>query len=126
MLTFETKFFGSHGFGDDCTPVTAEVYNHETPWSYIGVAEFLDLSYVKPNILEHPDAAALAVEQRLLVVVLAPSASAPPRMEHLGCCCSLLGCNTSRAVLPRSDDACGFHRVDQPTRLREAHPQALR
>jgi len=52
VLTFETEFFGKHGFTEiEGTPVTAEVF--EEMWrSYdIGVAEFLDLSYVKPNIL---------------------------------------------------------------------------
>ena len=52
VLTFETDFFGRHGFTEiEGTPVTAEVYE-EMCLSYdIGVAEFLDLSYVKPNIL---------------------------------------------------------------------------
>ena len=49
--TFETGFFARHGFSEiEGTPVTAEVY--EMCRSYdVGVAEFLDLSYVKPNIL---------------------------------------------------------------------------
>jgi amino-acid N-acetyltransferase len=52
VLTFEVEFFGSHGFTEiEGTPVTAEVYD-EMRRSYDGgVAEFLDLSYVKPNIL---------------------------------------------------------------------------
>jgi amino-acid N-acetyltransferase len=52
VLTFETEFFGRHGFTEiEGTPVTTEVYD-EMRGSYdIGVAEFLDLSYVKPNIL---------------------------------------------------------------------------
>ena len=52
VLTFETEFFGRHGFAEiDCTPVTAEVYEEMCRSYDIGVAEFLDLSYVKPNIL---------------------------------------------------------------------------
>ncbi|WP_444850823.1 amino-acid N-acetyltransferase [Mycobacterium sp. P7213] len=52
VLTFETEFFASHGFTEiDGTPVTAEVFE-EMQRSYdVGVAEFLDLSYVKPNTL---------------------------------------------------------------------------
>ncbi len=52
MLTFETDFFASHGFKEiEGTPVTAEVYEEMCRSYDIGVAEFLDLSYVKPNIL---------------------------------------------------------------------------
>jgi amino-acid N-acetyltransferase len=52
VLTFETEFFGGHGFTEiDGTPVTAEVYEEMCRSYDIGVAEFLDLSYVKPNIL---------------------------------------------------------------------------
>jgi amino-acid N-acetyltransferase len=52
VLTFETDFFGRHGFTEiDGTPVTAEVYEEMCRSYDIGVAEFLDLSYVKPNIL---------------------------------------------------------------------------
>lgn len=52
VLTFETTFFAGQGFKEiEGTPVTAEVYE-EMRCSYdVGVAEFLDLSYVKPNIL---------------------------------------------------------------------------
>ncbi|WP_409426447.1 amino-acid N-acetyltransferase [Mycobacterium sp. SMC-11] len=52
VLTFETEFFARHGFTEiDGTPVTAEVFE-EMQRSYdVGVAEFLDLSYVKPNTL---------------------------------------------------------------------------
>ncbi|OBG36605.1 MULTISPECIES: amino-acid N-acetyltransferase [Mycolicibacter] len=52
VLTFETEFFARHGFTEiDGTPVTAEVFA-EMQRSYdVGVAEFLDLSYVKPNTL---------------------------------------------------------------------------
>jgi amino-acid N-acetyltransferase len=52
VLTFETEFFGRHGFTEiEGTPVTTEVFA-EMQRSYdIGVAEFLDLSYVKPNTL---------------------------------------------------------------------------
>ncbi len=52
VLTFETEFFGRHGFTEiEGTPVTAEVYDEMRRSYDIGVAEFLDLSYVKPNIL---------------------------------------------------------------------------
>ncbi|MCV7102018.1 amino-acid N-acetyltransferase [Mycobacterium palustre] len=52
VLTFETEFFGKHGFTEiEGTPVTAEVYEEMCRSYDIGVAEFLDLSYVKPNIL---------------------------------------------------------------------------
>ena len=52
VLTFETAFFARHGFTEiDGTPVTADVFA-EMQRSYdVGVAEFLDLSYVKPNTL---------------------------------------------------------------------------
>lgn len=52
VLTFETDFFGRHGFAEiEGTPVTAEVYEEMRRSYDVGVAEFLDLSYVKPNIL---------------------------------------------------------------------------
>ncbi|WP_179468791.1 amino-acid N-acetyltransferase [Mycolicibacterium vinylchloridicum] len=52
VLTFETEFFARHGFAEiEGTPVTAEVYEEMCRSYDIGVAEFLDLSYVKPNIL---------------------------------------------------------------------------
>ncbi|HET7074059.1 MAG TPA: amino-acid N-acetyltransferase [Mycobacterium sp.] len=52
VLTFETEFFGKHGFTEiEGTPVTAEVYEEMCRSYDIGVAEFLDLSYIKPNIL---------------------------------------------------------------------------
>ena len=52
VLTFEVEFFGRHGFQEiDGTPVTAEVYEEMCRSYDTGVAEFLDLSYVKPNTL---------------------------------------------------------------------------
>src|SRR6476620_4049514 len=52
VLTFETDFFSAHGFTEiEGTPVTAEVYEEMCRSYDIGIAEFLDLSYVKPNIL---------------------------------------------------------------------------
>ncbi|BBU23376.1 N-acetylglutamate synthase [Mycobacterium xenopi RIVM700367] len=52
VLTFETEFFSRHGFTEiEGTPVTAEVYEEMCRSYDLGVAEFLDLSYVKPNIL---------------------------------------------------------------------------
>jgi amino-acid N-acetyltransferase len=52
VLTFEKDFFERHGFTEiEGTPVTAEVYDEMCRSYDTGVAEFLDLSYVKPNIL---------------------------------------------------------------------------
>ncbi|MDV6261473.1 amino-acid N-acetyltransferase [Rhodococcoides yunnanense] len=52
VLTFEVDFFSRHGFAEiDGTPVTAEVYAEMCRSYDTGVAEFLDLSYVKPNTL---------------------------------------------------------------------------
>lgn len=52
VLTFEVAFFGRHGFVEiEGTPVTAEVYAEMCRSYDTGVAEFLDLSYVKPNTL---------------------------------------------------------------------------
>ncbi len=52
VLTFETSFFGRHGFVEiEGTPVSPEVYEEIMRSADEGVAEFLDLSYVKPNTL---------------------------------------------------------------------------
>ncbi|MGW4354346.1 amino-acid N-acetyltransferase [Nocardia sp. NPDC004582] len=52
VLTFEVEFFARHGFAEiEGTPVTAEVYAEMCRSYDTGVAEFLDLSYVKPNTL---------------------------------------------------------------------------
>ncbi|MBL1078856.1 amino-acid N-acetyltransferase [Nocardia sp. 2] len=52
VLTFEVDFFSRHGFVEiEGTPVTAEVYAEMCRSYDTGVAEFLDLSYVKPNTL---------------------------------------------------------------------------
>jgi len=52
VLTFETAFFAKFGFvAIDGTPVTAEVYEQMRRSADEGVAEFLDLPYVKPNTL---------------------------------------------------------------------------
>jgi amino-acid N-acetyltransferase len=52
VLTFETVFFSRHGFVEiEGTPVSAEVYNELCRSYDEGIAEFLDLSYVKPNTL---------------------------------------------------------------------------
>ncbi|MCF8602805.1 amino-acid N-acetyltransferase [Gordonia sp. HY442] len=52
VLTFETAFFSRHGFVEiDGTPVTRPVYEEMTRSYDTGVAEFLDLSFVKPNTL---------------------------------------------------------------------------
>ncbi len=51
-LTFETAFFGRHGFVEiDGTPVAPEVYSQLLHSYDTGIAEFLDLESVKPNTL---------------------------------------------------------------------------
>jgi amino-acid N-acetyltransferase len=51
-LTFETKFFSSHGFKEiEGTPVSPEVYQEMIRSYDAGVAEFLDLESAKPNTL---------------------------------------------------------------------------
>ena len=51
-LTFETQFFGRHGFEEILgTPVDADVYAELLRSYDAGIAEFLDLESVKPNTL---------------------------------------------------------------------------
>jgi amino-acid N-acetyltransferase len=51
-LTFETAFFGRHGFEEiHGTPVDPDVYAELLRSYDTGVAEFLDLESVKPNTL---------------------------------------------------------------------------
>jgi amino-acid N-acetyltransferase len=51
-LTFETQFFGRHGFEEiEGTPVDADVYAELLRSYDAGIAEFLDLESVKPNTL---------------------------------------------------------------------------
>jgi amino-acid N-acetyltransferase len=51
-LTFETHFFGAHGFEIiEGTPVDPDVYAELLRSYDAGVAEFLDLESVKPNTL---------------------------------------------------------------------------
>lgn len=51
-LTFQTRFFARHGFVEiEGTPVSPEVYAQLRRSYDAGVAEFLDLEYVKPNTL---------------------------------------------------------------------------
>ena len=51
-LTFQTKFFGSHGFVEiEGTPVAPDVYQELLRSYDAGVAEFLDLEAAKPNTL---------------------------------------------------------------------------
>lgn len=51
-LTFETKFFGSHGFNEiQGAPVEPDVYAQLLRSYDEGIAEFLDLESVKPNTL---------------------------------------------------------------------------
>ncbi|MGJ7906132.1 amino-acid N-acetyltransferase [Actinopolyspora sp. H202] len=52
VLTFETEFFAKHGFEPITgTPVSPAVYAEMRRSADQGVAEFLDLPYVKPNTL---------------------------------------------------------------------------
>lgn len=52
VLTFEVSFFASHGFGEiKGIPVSPEVYAELLRSYDEGVAQFLDLDRVKPNIL---------------------------------------------------------------------------
>lgn len=52
VLTFEERFFARHGFVTiDGAPVSNEVYDEMRRSHDEGVAEFLDLPYVKPNTL---------------------------------------------------------------------------
>ena len=51
-LTFQTEFFGRHGFEEiQGTPVDNDVYQQLLRSYDAGVAEFLDLESVKPNTL---------------------------------------------------------------------------
>ena len=51
-LTFETKFFGDHGFNEiEGSPVEPEVYAELLRSYDVGIAEFLDLESRKPNTL---------------------------------------------------------------------------
>lgn len=51
-LTFATEFFGRHGFVEiDGTPVEPQVYQELLASYDEGVAEFLELEWVKPNTL---------------------------------------------------------------------------
>lgn len=51
-LTFETRFFSSHGFTEiEGTPVAPDVYAELLRSYDAGIAEFLDLESVKPNTL---------------------------------------------------------------------------
>jgi amino-acid N-acetyltransferase len=52
VLTFEVSFFTRHGFREiDGSPVSEDVYLEMMQSADEGVAEFLDLAYVKPNTL---------------------------------------------------------------------------
>jgi amino-acid N-acetyltransferase len=51
-LTFQTHFFSRHGFVEiEGTPVEPDTYSQMRRSYDAGVAEFLDLEYVKPNTL---------------------------------------------------------------------------
>ncbi|MFL6162289.1 MAG: amino-acid N-acetyltransferase [Jatrophihabitantaceae bacterium] len=51
-LTFQTGFFARHGFVEiEGTPVDSEAYVQLRRSYDAGIAEFLDLEYVKPNTL---------------------------------------------------------------------------
>jgi amino-acid N-acetyltransferase len=54
VLTFETGFFARHGFVEiEGAPVSQEVFAEMRRSHDTGVAEFLDLPYVKPNTLDN-------------------------------------------------------------------------
>lgn len=51
-LTFQTGFFARHGFVEiEGTPIDPDAYSQMRRSYDAGVAEFLDLEYVKPNTL---------------------------------------------------------------------------
>ncbi|MEO7287425.1 MAG: amino-acid N-acetyltransferase [Jatrophihabitantaceae bacterium] len=51
-LTFQVRFFSRHGFVEiEGTPVDPDTYSQMRRSYDAGVAEFLDLEYVKPNTL---------------------------------------------------------------------------
>ena len=133
VLTFETEFFGRHGFAEiEGTPVTAEVFEEMCRSYDIGVAEFLDLSYVKPNILGNtrmllvllsfprkPVTSLKVLRHPVIVIVGTP---APDRRqgdrEFLGLDQHIAGLGALR----RPDDAVVLHQVHQPAGLGEADP----
>jgi amino-acid N-acetyltransferase len=52
VLTFEKRFFGRHGFVEIAgAPVSPEVYAEMRRSHDEGIAEFLDLPFVKPDTL---------------------------------------------------------------------------
>lgn len=52
VLTFEVEFFARHGFAPiQGTPISLDVYTELLRSYDEGVAEFLDLEWVKPNTL---------------------------------------------------------------------------
>ncbi|HEV2886986.1 MAG TPA: amino-acid N-acetyltransferase [Jatrophihabitans sp.] len=74
-LTFQTRFFARHGFVEIAgTPVAPEVYAQMRRSYDEGIAEFLDLEFVKPNTLgnsrmlltlaNRPDAAERSTPER--------------------------------------------------------------
>lgn len=68
-LTFQTRFFGRHGFIEiEGTPVAPEVYAQMRRSYDEGIAEFLDLEFVKPNTLGN---------SRMLLTLTAREAQAP-------------------------------------------------
>ncbi len=71
-LTFQTRFFARHGFIEiHGTPVDPEVYSQLRRSYDAGIAEFLDLEYVKPNTLGN--------SRMLLTLASRPSESAAAR-----------------------------------------------
>lgn len=70
-LTFQTRFFARHGFVEiEGTPVAPEVYAQMRRSYDEGVAEFLDLEFVKPNTLGN--------SRMLLTLTARPQEAEPP------------------------------------------------
>jgi amino-acid N-acetyltransferase len=74
-LTFQTRFFARHGFVEiDDTPVEPEVYAQMRRSYDEGIAEFLDLEFVKPNTLGN---------SRMLLTLKARPDTAEPANRHV-------------------------------------------
>jgi amino-acid N-acetyltransferase len=139
VLTFEVEFFSKHGFEEiEGTPVTAEVYDEMCRSYDTGVAEFLDLSYVKPNILGNTrmllTLSAICVHSRALsaikrtqtTLVVVGVGAAPVAADRHQCGGQFVGFDQYLArlgSLAGAHDAAGLHQVHQAARLGETHPQ---
>jgi amino-acid N-acetyltransferase len=76
-LTFQTRFFARHGFVPiEGTPVEPEVYSQLRRSYDAGIAEFLDLEYVKPNTLGNSRMLLTLVPRR------EPELPEPPELQN--------------------------------------------